>query len=364
MHQRVPRTAEPAHQLHHQPGRLHRGVESRAHVVAAGCAGGDDAGEHEGREVAQIARAELHADVLEGEPVEECHHGRGRVGRVAARRAERPVAGGAVGGDGDVHDHVADADLVDVVAERPELGDQLGLERTEGARSYRALAERPPQRVEVEEPGIHLVVRELRQQAPLRDLGSAQAGGGCRTLERQLGPAEQTAHARQVRLERRRAHVQRVGRIEDVDAVGRIEQSPHQRVQSVSGCTGIGSGDRAQSRGRVAARAVAERARLDRRPAGDAGVHGRDVGADAARGDPQGVGQRRRGRPFPLAQQQGQKAVLASLRRHGPSSAPPRWAASVPSNHATRDGGSDGTASGLGADLFIAFSPAKSAEVS
>ena len=139
-----------------------------------------------------------------------------------------------VGGDRDVHHDVRDAELVDEVAERAEFGDELGLERPEGVGADGAFAERAAQRVEVEGSGIHLVVGESAEQAPLRHLGAAQPRARGGPLERELGAAEQPAHARQVGIQRRGAHVEGIGRLEHVDAVVRVQERAHERVEPVA----------------------------------------------------------------------------------------------------------------------------------
>ena len=142
----------------------------------------------------------------------------GRAGRRDG--IEPPVLRDPVGGDRDVHDDIRDADLVDEVAERAELGDELGLERPERRRADRLLAEGAPQRHEVERAGIHLVMGQAAQQAPLRHLGAAQARLGCRALEGELGADEEAPDPGEIRIQGRRAHVERVGGLEDVDPVG------------------------------------------------------------------------------------------------------------------------------------------------
>ncbi len=138
-----------------------------------------------------------------------------------------------------MHHDVGDAELVHEVAERAELGHELGLERTERVRADRSLAEGAAQRVEVEGAGIHLVVREPAQQAPLRHLGAAQPRARRGALQRQLGAPEQTAHAREVGIQGRGAHVQGVGRLEHVDAVVGVQQRAHEGVQAVARSAGI-----------------------------------------------------------------------------------------------------------------------------
>ena len=139
----------------------------------------------------QVAGAERHPEMALHEPLDDRGHLLLRGAHLAGRALQRAIARDAVGGDRDVHDDVGDAELVDEVAERAELGDELRLERPEGAGADGSLAERAAQRVEVEGPGIHLVVRELAEQAPLRHLGAAQPRPGGRPLERELGAAQQ-----------------------------------------------------------------------------------------------------------------------------------------------------------------------------
>ena len=197
-------------------------------------------------EVLQVARAELDAEVALDEPLEDRRDLLLRGADSPAVPSSAAIAGDPVGGDRDVHHDIRDAELVDEVAERAELGDELGLERTERVRADRALAERAAQRVEVEGPGIHLVVRESAEQAPLRHLGAAQSRARRGALERELGAAEQAAHARQVGIERRGADVQRIGRLEHVDAVVGVQQGAHERVQAVARGSGIRSRRRPQ----------------------------------------------------------------------------------------------------------------------
>ena len=102
----------------------------------------DDATEHQRGEVPAVARSQLHAEVLGAQPVQQLPHLllRGRHGG-GERRLQCAVVRHPVGGDRDVHHDVADAELVDEVAEVAEARDELGLEGAEHRFADRALAE-------------------------------------------------------------------------------------------------------------------------------------------------------------------------------------------------------------------------------
>ena len=233
-------------------------------------------------------------------------------GRASPRRRLEPaVLRDPVGGDRDVHDDVGDADLVDEVAERAELGDELGLERAEGRGADRALAERAAQRDEVERSGIHLVVGEPAEQAPLRHLGAAQPRPRRRALERELG-ADRAARARG-RGRRRGSPRSRAARRRS----RRRRSRPARRGARARACGGGRAGcrhplRRRAQRGRgIRARAIALRPRLDRGARRHPRVERGDVRADAARRHAEGVGERRRRRPLAVAHEERQEPVLS-----------------------------------------------------
>ena len=79
----------------------------------------------------QVAAAEGDPQMTLDEPLDDRRHLRLGWPHLAGRALERSVARDPVGGDRDVHHDVGDTELVDEVAERAELGDELRLERPE-----------------------------------------------------------------------------------------------------------------------------------------------------------------------------------------------------------------------------------------
>ena len=287
-------------------GRAHRGLDlriergSRAHLLGD-AAGRDDAGEHERRQVLHVALSQPHTEVLLHETLD---HGRDvGTGDLAGRGVvrERMPVGDPVGGDGDVHDDVGDAELVDVVPEAAELCHEVGLERAERVGVDRGAGKAPPQCAEVERSGLHLVVREPAEKSPSRHLAAAEARRGRRALERQLGAAEKTPHPGEVGLERGGADVELHRGVEQVDPGVGVEQTPDDGVQAIARRPGIRPPARPEGRGAFGARPVTERSRFDRDAGRDARVDGGDVRPDAAGRDPERVGKRRRGRPGAVA---------------------------------------------------------------
>ena len=292
--------------------RLDFRIQPRAGIVRRrGCAGGDDPREDQGREVLQVAGAERDPEVALDEALQDRGHLLLGGQDLTRRTLQAAMAGDAVRGDRDVHHDIRDSELVDEVAERAEFGDELGLEGAERVRADRSLAQRAAQRLEVEGSGIHLVVRELAQQAPLRHLGPAQARLRCGALQREFGAAEQPAHAREVGVERRGADVQVIGGLEHVDAVVGVQQGAHERMQAVAGGSGIRPRSDAQRRSRLRPGAVSLGSRLHRDAVGDARIDRGHIRADAARGHSDAVGERGCRDPFPVAREQTQEALLS-----------------------------------------------------
>ncbi len=226
-------------------GALHPGIEARSGLVGGGLeAGCHDPCEHEGRQMLQVGRAQFDVEMTVGQTRDDRRDLVLRRPRLGRRRLESAVLGDPVGGDGDVHDDVGDADLVHEVAETAELADELGLERAEGRGADRVLAECAAQRDEIERSGIHLIVGETAEQAPLRHLGPAEPRLRRRALQCELGPGQEAAHAREVRVDRRHAHVQRIGGLEDIDPLRRVEERPHEGVEPVAGRAGVCSAQR------------------------------------------------------------------------------------------------------------------------
>ncbi|WP_455131863.1 hypothetical protein [Microbacterium aurum] len=270
----------------------------------------DDSTEHQRGEVPTVARSQLHAEVLGAQPVQQLPHLllRGRHGG-GERRLQRAVVRHPIGGDRDVHHDVADAELVDEVAEVAEARDELGLEGAEHRFADRALAEAASEGLEVEGAVVGLVVGEPVEQAPLRHLGAPQPRPRAGALERQLAVAEERPHPAEVALERRRADMELLRDLEHVDTVATVEQRAHQPVHALAGGGRVDGG--AQRGRRVRPGAVAERSRLDDETAGHARVQRRDVAADAARRDPDDVGELGGGDPVALPGEQRDDPVLA-----------------------------------------------------
>ena len=126
----------------------------------------------------------------------------------------------------------------------PELSNIIStgepiLELADGFGGDQGPAEGPPQRVEIEGPGFHLVMSERAQQAPLGDFGAAKPSGRCRPLQRDAGAAQQTAHPPEIGLQCCRADVEFIGSLEHVDAVGVVQEGADERVEPVARCSGI-----------------------------------------------------------------------------------------------------------------------------
>ncbi len=212
--------------------------------------------------------------------------------------------------------HVGDRELVDVVAERTQLAHQRGLERRHGMRGDRAAGERAADALGMERSGIHLVVREPAQQPALRDLGPLQADDLTIAFEPEIGAVEQAAYTGEIGFQGGLADVQPIGRGVHIDAVGFVEQHPHDGVQAIARC-GLPRRPRAQGRMRARTGAVSGRSGLDRVAACRAGVEGGHVGANAARRHTEQIGEARRRRPLVLPEK-GLQELILTLARHAP----------------------------------------------
>ena len=134
------------------------------------------------------------------------------------------------------------------------------------------------------------------------------------------------------------AHVQRVGGLEHVDAVGRVEQRAHERCAGGrAGCRHPSSRRRgALPRHRRPRGSPADRTR-SAAPVGDARVERGDIRADAARRHAEGIGERRRRRPVAASRHEqgaGGRSCLALVTGSPPRRAAVRWRVRVPVNHA------------------------------
>ena len=176
---------------------------------------------------------------------------------------------------------------------------------------------------------------ETAEEAPLRHLGSAEPRLGRRALQCEPGSGQEAPDAREVGVDGRRAHMERIGGLEDVDPLGFVEERANERVEAVARSSGIRS-DRAESGRSIRTRPIAVRPGLDGGGRGHSRVERGDIRPDAARSHPEGIGESRRRRPLALAHQERQEPVL-SRSRHGLSLGvvePALLADSVPVNHA------------------------------
>ena len=205
-------------------GDITRGVLSRGH----------DAREHEGGEMAAVTVSERDREVLLGEAGDHGADPRDLVACSGGPRLERVPCRDPLGRDGDVQKDVGDRELVDVIALLAELAHELGFERADGIGGDDPSGERAAEGLGMERCRVHLVVRQPRQQAPLGGLVTPQPHDLSVSLKGEIRAVEQRAHAGEVSLESGLAHVQRIGRREDVDAVRHIEQGAHETVQTVA----------------------------------------------------------------------------------------------------------------------------------
>ena len=163
------------------------------------------------------------------------------------------------------------------------------LERGESRWVDRLQTRGPPQIRQIGETMLRFVMGQPGDQAPLHQLIADQHHTRAGALQLQLRSTDQIADTHQIRVDSRLRDVQPVRGAVDIDPGGRVQKLTHQRVQPVA-WTGRLSIP-AQSRQHCPVGPVAGRPGLHRCARGAAGVQLRNIGTDAARCHPQGIGQ-------------------------------------------------------------------------
>ena len=148
--------------------------------------------------------------------------------RLARPVSEVPVASDPVERDREVEQHVVERVLVGRVARRVERRDELAAEAVHRAGTACRSSSNPGA---PRSPPPH----EGADEASHRALGSLQSHGGALAPQAQPRAVEAGAHPAEVGLDRRLAHVQRVGCRVHVEPVRRVDEVEDEACQASGG---------------------------------------------------------------------------------------------------------------------------------